>query len=218
MNRVTTRIATAVVALTLGAIAFSHSHGDVLRIAVPFDRVSMDVPSSAGQSVADACSKAIAMDPYVQPYDWPEARATLRLDQEASSTEVTVHLSRVRPHTRFSAWLRRQGAAASASRSGDVPLAPRSGAAALLGRELRAGIEATRSGDGNPELGNDFWSDANGDATLRTRLAFPLVDGIGGADEATRFTVRIASNCADLPGRAAASGSGQPWFDWHFAP
>lgn len=218
MNRVTTRIAITAVALTLGALAFGQSPIDVLRIAVPFDRVSTDATPSPEQGVADACPKAIAMDPYLQPYDWPEARATLRLDQQATSTEVTVHLSRVRPHTRYSVWLRRPGTASSATRSGDVPLAPRSGAAALLGRELRAGIEATRRGNGSPEPGNGFWSDANGEATFRTRLAFPLVGVTDGADGATRFTVRIASHCSDRPGRAAAAVSSQPWFEWHAGP
>lgn len=182
MHCTTTRIAIAVMALVLVNFSFGQDRPDVDRLVMPFDRVAMDVASSSGENVAAACQKAIAMHPYAQPYDWPEARATLRLDEDATFTDVTVHLTRVRPHTRYTTWLRRAGASSARP------------------------------------IGRHVWSDASGNATLLTRLPFRVIDAKGGADTATDVMVRVASHCADHPGRVPSSGPGEPWFEWRFSP
>lgn len=183
MHFITTRIAIATMTLILAAFAFGQDRPEVFGIVVPFDRVQMNATTSAEQSVADACLKAIAMHPYVEPYDWPDAQATLRLEEDATSTDVTVHLTRVRPNTRYSTWLHRPGAASSAQ-----------------------------------AIGNDFWSDARGNATFRTRLGFRLLDVTGVPEEAPHVRLRVVSHCADHPGRAPSAGPSQPWFEWQAVP
>lgn len=179
MHCITKRIAIASMALILAAFAFGQERPEVFDIVAAFDRVSTDATTSAEQSVAAACLKAIAMHPYAEPYDWPDARATLRLEGEATFTDVTVHLTRVRPYTRYSTWLHRPGAASSAQATGD-----------------------------------DFWSDARGNATFHSRLGFRLLDRTGVPDEAPHATLRVVSHCAEQAGGAPTPSSSQPWFEW----
>lgn len=217
MHRTVTRTA-VVVAFVFATLAFAQDDREVLRVAAPFDRASMDATTPTGQSVAEACPKSIAMAPYAQPYAWPEARATVRLDQTATSTHVAIHLTGVPPRTRFSAWVRPRATASGAIASGEVPLSPRHVAATLPGNARAAGPPTAPGSDGPIGPDNEFWSDARGDATFKTRVALPLVDAGSAADAQALAALLITSHCADRAGRTPELGPRQPWFQWPSVP
>ncbi len=214
MNRAIVRTAISVVAVVFATVAFAQSDREVLRVAAPFDRTSVDWTTPAGQGIAEACPKSIAMHPYAQPYAWPEARATMRLDQTATSTHVAIHLTGVRPLTRYSAWVRPRASASGDVGSGGVPLSPRHLAATLQADD---GTAAPGSAEGSDEAvasDNDVWSDARGDATFKTRVPLPLLDASSAADAQALVTLLITSHCADRAGGTSPFGPRQPWFQW----
>ncbi len=63
-----------------------------LSLIAMFDRIPVDTMMSSGQSVASDCQDTEANHPY-QPYDWPDANATLSIDQGAERTTVTIELT-----------------------------------------------------------------------------------------------------------------------------
>ena len=214
MNRTVTRTSVVVVALLCATLVFAQNDREVLRVAAPFDRSSSNSTTRSDETVADACPQSVAMHPYAEPSDWPAARATVRLDQTAASTHVSIHLTGVRPLTRFSAWMRPHGAASGTVGSSEVPLSPRHVAAALRGNVGTAATVPSRGDDGLLVPQNDVWSDVNGDATFKTRVALPLLDPGSGTDAQALVALVIASHCTDLAGTTSQFGPRQAWFQW----
>lgn len=225
------------------AFLLARERNGTLLLETSFDRIPADTTMSTGQSVANDCQDPAAGHPYT-PFDWPDASATLSLEQGAASTWITLEIAEARPNTYFTIWLRLKGNDASGNSYGGSPLTGAPSTALIPSSELPEALEATGSGNGGTDLSNGFWTDASGDAIFRTELDFPVIDGaypfqrFEGFDPSDErfpvedprifpvaivgsgapFTLRIASHCTDSLGHGLVPGPHEGWFQWLVDP
>lgn len=210
-----------------------------LRLTEFMSRIGSDMSMPTGHSVAQDCQDPAADHPY-RPYDWPEASATLDLEQAGSQTRIVVRLTKVRPHTYYTMWLSLGGVDPSGLQFGGSPLTGAPSTALVPTHELGDAIAATGPGNGSTGLSNGFWSDANGNATWTSTLDFAIIGGaypfdrfvdfdpsderlplesprafaVAIANSGVPFTVRVASHCTDGTGHGLVPGAHEGWFDW----
>lgn len=208
-----------------------------------FRRLPADTLMSTGQSVANDCQDPAADHPY-HPYDWPEASATLELQQDNGGSSVTIDVKAARPDTYYTVWVRLSGKDESGAAFGGSPLTGAPGTPLVPTSEFEDVLAATGPENGNDHNSNGFYTDANGDATFTIDLDFPIVNGaypfhkVTGFDAADEryplddpriipvaivgpgapFTLRIASHCTDGVGHGLVPGPHEGWFDWSFGP
>ena len=131
-----------------------------------FIRLPADAPSGSGHSVRDDCGD-----------DFPDARASLRWEQEDGRTRLRIHISKGRPNTLYTVWLRLKGTdrhgwsfgGSPITGGGSTPLAP----STALG-EL---VAATGPGNGSPDPPNGFWTNHRGRGRLVVNLDFAFPAG-----------------------------------------
>jgi len=211
--------------------------------AVAAQRIPADAQSPSGHSVATDCQDPAAEYPYA-PYDWPDARATLALEQRDGRSTVTIHVRDARPNTYYTAWLRLQGEDRSGEAFGGNPLTGGGATPLAPTTELGNLLMATGEGNGSDQLANGFYTDDSGNATFAIELDFPIRAGaypfqrfatfdpsdarfpidnpriypvaIVGAQGP--FTIRLASHCVDSQGHGLVPGHRESWFQWTLTP
>ena len=137
-----------------------------------FPRIPADTVMGTGQSVAVECQDPEAVYPY-NPYDWPDASATLEILQAVST--VTVEVRSAKPNTYYTLWLRLRGKDASGNVFGGSPLTGKPGTALLPTSELANALAAMAE----PVVrdANGFHTDQDGNGSVTIDLDFPIVNG-----------------------------------------
>jgi hypothetical protein len=205
-------------------------------------RMPAEAESPSGHSVLADCQEAEATYPY-QPYDWPDARATMTLHQKTGRSHVAIDVKNARPNTYYTAWIRLQGEDANGEPFGGSPLTGGGATPLAPSSELGNLLAATGEGNGSDELVNGFRTDTDGNAHFEIGLDFPLLNGaypfqkfadFDPADErfpiedpriypvaivgpGGPFTIRIASPCLDDIGHGLEPGNREGWFQWAFS-
>lgn len=221
--------ALAVLALPAGA---ADDDGTVVRDT--FERRLPSETSPSGQSVMDDCAGAL------DEGGWMDATADLRLRQVGSSSDVTVRVRDARPHTYYTVWLRFGGTSSDGQQFGFNPVNGGRATALAHTDTLPYLLSTTGPGNGSDEQPNGFWTDDDGDGTLRTTVDFPIVGGaypfqrwegfdpdhpnmpiddaaihpVAIAGPQGPYTLRIVSHCTDGVGHGLRSGPREWWFDW----
>ena len=204
-----------------------------------FLRRTADTESPSGHSVAVDCQDPSLDVPY-QPYDWPDAAASLAIVQSGEASSVTIELTDAKPNTYYTVWLRLKGNDVDGVAFGGNPLTDGGATALAPTSALNELLAATGAGNGTDTHPNGFYSDENGNATFHAELDFPI---LGGAYPFQRFadfdatdarypaenpriypvaivgpegpyTLRMVSHCTDGVGHGFQSGPREFWFDW----
>ena len=209
----------------------------------PFTRMPADLESPSGHSVVKDCQIPSADYPY-QPYDWPDASATLDLRQAGGRSTVAIEINDARPNTYFTVWLRLKGEDANGVAFGGSPLTGRGGTPLAPTSELGNLLAATGPENGNDRNANGFYTDENGDAIFKTDLDFAIINGacpfqkFEGFDPTDErypienpknipvaivgaggpFTFRVVSHCTDSIGHGLEPGPREGWFQWKYTP
>jgi len=210
-------------------------------LTAPFFRHPADAVSPGGQSVAVDCQDPAADYPY-QPFDWPDASATLELTQIVEGSVVSIEVTNAKPDTYYTIWLRLGGMDANGEAFGGNPLTGGQATALAPSSELGNLLASTGEGNGTDQQPNGFHTDENGNASYRIELDFPIINGaypfhrfqeFDAADErlpaenpriypvaivgpSGPYTLRIVSHCTDGVGHGLQSGAREWWFDWKF--
>jgi hypothetical protein len=201
-----------------------------------FQRRGPEEVSPSGQSVFTDCQAPNA----VEPEGWPDATATLRLAQVGDQSAVTISVRNARPATYFTVWLRLGGTDSNGDPFGGNPLTDGTATPLARSSDLPTLLASTGAGNGNDAQPNGFSTDDRGNATYRTVVDFPIVNGaypfhrfpgwdatddrLPAADPAIYpvavagpqgpYTLRIVSHCTDGIGHGLTSGPREWWFDW----
>lgn len=225
--------------IALGLLTTLAGIGSAQTWNTEFDRVPIDTVMPTGQSVAVDCQDEGADHPY-RPYDWPDARATLEIDQVGTESVVTIEMTGARPDTYYTLWLRLLGTDASGETYGGNPLLGIPGTPLIPSSELDEALTFTGSGNAGLGLSNGFWSDANGNGLYTTTLDFPIIGGaypfqnfegfdatdarfplekpraipVAVVTTGAPFTLRIASHCQSNLNYGLFPGPHEGWFDW----
>lgn len=185
-----------------------------------FVRMDAMAPSGSGHTVFDECSTT--------GETWPDAAATISVQQNAERTLVEIGLTGGRPDTLYTFWLRLAGTdpltgeaygGSPITGGGSTPLAPSTDLALL---------EEVGAGPGSPTAVNGFTSDATGSGSFAIELDFPMIDGaypfdrydpalpavdtVGAPD--APFLIRMASHCTDGLSHGLSAGTREAWFNW----
>jgi hypothetical protein len=204
-----------------------------------FNRVPIDQKMPTGQSVAIECQDESTNYPYT-PYDWPDAKATLGIEQVGASSVVTIEMTGVKPNMYYTMWLRLLGEDAAGNTYGGNPILGIPGTPLIPSFELDEALSFTGQGNAKVGLSNGFWSDENGNAIFITTLDFPIIggaypfqnfEGFDASDErfplenpraipvaiitkGAPFTLRVASHCQSNVNYGLFPGPHEGWFDW----
>ncbi len=208
-------------------------------IAAEFNRVPIDMKMPTGQSVAIECQDEGADYPY-SPYDWPDAKATLSIEQTGVQTVVSIEMTGVKPNSYYTMWLRLKGTDAAGNDFGGNPILGIPGTPLIPSSELDEALGFTGPGNAKVGLSNGFWSDKNGNAIFTTTVDFPLIGGaypfqnfegfdptderfplenpmavpVAVVTEGAPFTLRVASHCQSNVNYGLFPGPHEGWFDW----
>lgn len=208
----------------------------VLSVALgqSYEFVKLD-PSEAdsnGNSIATNC-----------PQDYPDATASMDVNQGLESTDVTINVAGAQPDTLFTVWVWLKGTDAQGNTFGGNPLSGKSGAPLAPSTAFAELRDATGEGNGVTEGANVFTTDADGNATFSTTLDYPLfggaypfhkIEGFEPGDERfpegaslypvaivssaesydAPFMVRIAAHCTDGLSHGWAASVREPYFDF----
>ena len=217
--------------------------GFAQTISAEFERVPIDLKMPTGQSVAVECQDEGADYPYT-PYDWPDAKATLEIEQMGASSTVTIEMSGVKPNMYYTMWLRLQTTDHEGNAVNSNPLIGIPGTPLIPSTELDEALTFTGQGNAKVGLSNGFWSDVNGNALFTTTLDFPIIGGaypfqnfegfdptdarlnspfkndapqaipVAIANSGAPFTLRVASHCQSNINYGLFPGPHEGWFDW----
>ncbi|RMD62472.1 hypothetical protein D6833_06840, partial [Candidatus Parcubacteria bacterium] len=176
------------------------------------------------------------------PYDWPDASATLELQQSDGRSTVAIEVKAAKPNTYYTVWVRLKGTRANGETYGGSPLTGAPATALAPTSELGNLLAAMGPGNGNTNNLNGFFTDKDGNGTFKIELDFPIVNGaypfqkFAGFDpkderfpldnprimpvpiigSGAPFTIRVASHCTDGVGHGLVPGPHEGWFDWSF--
>ena len=137
---------------------------------VALARVPADVESPSGHSVVADCQDAAATYPY-QPYDWPDASATLEIRQGAGRSTVAIEMSAAKPNTYYTMWLRLGGTDANGVAYGGNPLMGIPGTPLIPSSDLGNALDTVS--EPNDTSINGVHADENGNASFFIELDFP---------------------------------------------
>lgn len=196
-----------------------------------------------GQSIAVECQDEAANYPYT-PYDWPDRKATMTIEQSGATSKVNIEMTGVKPNQYYSMWLRLLGTDAEGNNYGGNPLIGIPGTPLLPSTELDEALTFTGKGNAREGLSNGFWSDENGNALFSTTLDYPIIGGaypfqnfenfdatdprftspfqdtapmpvpVAIVNTGAPFTLRVASHCMDNKNYGLFPGPHEGWFDW----
>ncbi len=147
-----------------------------------FPRLDFKTVMPTGQSVAVDCQDDAADHPY-QPYDWPDATASLEILQGGGASKVVVQVTGAKPETLYTMWVRLRGEDSAGNPFGGNPLIglPGKPEVGIPGNALvpstyfpRA-LDAVHSPVTDPIHG--FWSDADGNGSVTIELDYPIIGG-----------------------------------------
>lgn len=196
-----------------------------------------------GQSIAVDCQDEGADYPYT-PYDWPDRKATMTIEQSGATSKVFIEMTGVKPNQHYSMWLRLRGTDAQGNNYGGNPLIGIPGTPLIPSSELDEALTLTGQGNAGTGLSNEFYSDERGNATFSTTLDFPIIGGaypfqnfenfdatdarftspfqdtpplaipVAIANTGAPFTLRVASHCEFNKNFGLFPGPHEGWFDW----
>jgi len=208
-----------------------------------FRRVPIDFKMPTGQSVAIECQDEGADYPYT-PYDWPEAKATLSIEQVGAESKVSIEMTGVKPNMYYTMWLRLLAEDAAGNTYSGNPLIGIPGTPLIPSTELDEALTFTGQGNAKVGLTNGVWSDENGNAIWTTTVDFPIIGGaypfnnfegfdaddarlsspfkddapmaipVTIANSGAPFTLRVASHCQSNVNYGLFPGPHEGWFDW----
>ena len=141
-----------------------------------FSRIPIAEKMPTGQSVAIECQDEGADYPY-SPYDWPEAKASLSIEQTGSQSVVSIEMTGVKPNNYYTMWLRLKGKDTFGNDYGGNPILGIDGTPLIPSSELNEALTFTGAGNAKVGLSNGFWSDENGNAIFMTTLDYPIIGG-----------------------------------------
>ena len=164
-----------------------------------------DLKMPTGQSIDVECQDPDAGHPYM-PYDWPDRRATMTLEQTGTTSTVTIEMTDVKPNLYYTLWVRLAGMDAQGNPYGGNPLIGIPGTPLIPSTELDEALSYTGKGNARSDvMSNGFWSDENGNASITTTLDFPIVGGAYPFQNFENFDAtdpRFKSPFQDTPPRA----------------
>ena len=129
----------------------------------------IDKLMSTGQSVANDCQDPEANHPY-QPYDWPDASATLTLKERDGQSSVAIDINNARPNTHYTVWLRLRGEDSNGNTFGGSPLTGIPGTPLIPSSELGTALSQL---PGTENELNGFYTDDEGTARYEIALSGP---------------------------------------------
>jgi len=210
---------------------------------IEYRQVPADHVMPTGQSIAVECQDEGADYPYT-PYDWPDRKATMTIEQSGATSKVFIEMTGVKPNQYYTMWLRLLGTDAQGNKYGGNPLIGIPGTPLIPSTELDEALTFTGKGNAKEGLTNGFWSDERGNATFSTTLDFPIISGaypfqnfenfdvsdarftspfqdtapmpipVAIANTGAPFTLRIASHCGINKNFGLFPGPHEGWFDW----
>lgn len=210
---------------------------------VEYRQVPADFKMPTGQSIAIECQDEGAEYPY-SPYDWPDRKATMTIEQYATTTNIHIEMTGVKANNYYTMWLRLLGTDAQGTMYSGNPLIGIPGTPLLPSTELDEALAFTGKGNAKVGLSNGFWSDENGNAIFSTTVDFPMIGGVypfhkfenfdatdarftspfkedaplahpvAIASTNAPFTLRIASHCESNKNFGLFPGPHEGWFDW----
>lgn len=216
-------------------------------VSAGFDRVPIDMKMPTGQSVAVECQDEGADYPYT-PYDWPDAKATLTIEQAGGQSSVTIDMTGVKPNIYYTMWLRLMRTDNEGNMVNANPLIGIPGTPLIPSTELDEALTLTGQGNAKVGLSNGVWSDDNGNAIWTSTVDFPVIGGaypfhnfeafdptderfsspfkddapraipVAIANSGAPFTIRVASHCQSNVNYGLFPGPHEGWFDWLLSP
>lgn len=147
-----------------------------------FPRLDFKTVMPTGQSVAKECQDTEAGHPY-QPYDWPNASASLEVWQGGGASKVIVEVSGTKPKTLYTMWVRLRGQDSSGNPFGGNPMIGLPGKpeigipgnALVPSSYMPRALDAVHNPVADPLHG--FWSDESGSGAVTIELDYPIIGG-----------------------------------------
>lgn len=161
----------ATIALVFAALTFpSGASGGAIWDR--FDRWDAERPSPTGQSVAVECNSGEG-----ETETWPEAKASIRLNERQGTSYMTFRVRNARPKTLYTVWVRLLGEDSAGNPYGGSPLTGIPVTPLISTKELPAALAATLPNPGSDTLSNGFRTNARGNGQLTLRVDFPITSG-----------------------------------------
>ena len=137
------------------------------------DRWEADRPSPTGQSVTVECNA----DTVGEPETWPQARATMRLNERHGTSTLTFRVRNARPETLYTVWVRLLGTDSEGNPYGGSPLTGIPVTPLAPTDELPDQLAATLPNPGSDTLSNGFRTNRRGNGRLTITVDFPISSG-----------------------------------------